>query len=126
MKQQDLVNEAFEIMENVRKTLSSYDIDSKGQRIDQIELDTYMDDEMNTSVEVTSFWQCNMVLDSPGVYTMDKDILNCTNDKIINITEDNVTLDCDGHNITGNNTFNQYGIYSSQFNTTTKNCNIRV
>ena len=40
------------------------------------------------------------------------------------VTAANVTLDCAGYSITGNNSSSTYGIYSSQFNTTIKNCNI--
>ena len=36
----------------------------------------------------------------------------------------NVTVDCQGKSIIGTNTTGTYGIYSSQFNTTVKNCNI--
>jgi hypothetical protein len=40
------------------------------------------------------------------------------------IAADNVTLDCDGHNITGNNSTSTYGVYSTKYNTTVKNCYI--
>ena len=36
----------------------------------------------------------------------------------------NVTIDCAGYSITGDNTSNHYGVYSNQFNTTIRNCNI--
>jgi len=41
-----------------------------------------------------------------------------------NVSAQNVTLDCNGYGIIGNNTSSTYGIYSNQFNTTVKNCNI--
>jgi parallel beta-helix repeat protein len=41
-----------------------------------------------------------------------------------NITAQNITINCNGYSITGNNTTSTYGIYSNQFNTTIKNCNI--
>ncbi|MFA6328553.1 MAG: LamG-like jellyroll fold domain-containing protein, partial [Candidatus Micrarchaeia archaeon] len=42
-----------------------------------------------------------------------------------NVTAQNVTINCNGYSITGTNTTNTSGIYSNQFNTTIKNCNIR-
>jgi hypothetical protein len=36
----------------------------------------------------------------------------------------NVTIDCGGYATTGSNTTGTYGIYTNQFNTTIKNCNI--
>ncbi len=42
----------------------------------------------------------------------------------INITVENISLNCDKYNIIGNNSTSTYGIYSNQFNTTIKNCNI--
>ncbi|HIH30706.1 TPA: hypothetical protein HA243_04855, partial [Candidatus Micrarchaeota archaeon] len=36
----------------------------------------------------------------------------------------NLTIDCAGATITGNNSSNSYGIYSNGFNTTIQNCNI--
>ena len=41
-----------------------------------------------------------------------------------NITAANVTLDCKGFSITGNNASNTVGVYSTQLNTTVENCNI--
>jgi len=38
------------------------------------------------------------------------------------ITAPNVTLDCNGYSITGNNITSTYGFYSDQFNTTIRNC----
>ena len=41
-----------------------------------------------------------------------------------NVTAQNVTLNCNGYSVTGNNASSTYGVYSNQFNTTIKNCNI--
>jgi len=41
-----------------------------------------------------------------------------------NVTAANITLDCQGKSISGNNYYPTYGIYSGQFNTTIKNCSI--
>lgn len=42
----------------------------------------------------------------------------------LNITAANVTLDCNGHSITGNNSTGAYGIITSAANTTIRNCNV--
>jgi len=42
-----------------------------------------------------------------------------------NITAENVTLDCAGYSITGDNSSTTYGVYTNKFNTTVKNCNIK-
>jgi hypothetical protein len=39
-----------------------------------------------------------------------------------NVSKANVTLDCAGFSLTGNNATGQYGVYSTVFNTTIKNC----
>ena len=49
---------------------------------------------------------------------------NITGATCFNVTAANVTLDCAGYSITGTNTSSTYGVYSTQFNTTVKNCNI--
>ena len=36
----------------------------------------------------------------------------------------NITLDCNGYTTTGNDIVGTYGVYSDQFNTTVRNCNI--
>ncbi|MCX6773088.1 MAG: right-handed parallel beta-helix repeat-containing protein [Candidatus Micrarchaeota archaeon] len=41
-----------------------------------------------------------------------------------NINAANATLDCNGYSINGSNITSTYGIYSNQFNTTIRNCNI--
>ena len=41
-----------------------------------------------------------------------------------NVTAENITIDCAGYSVTGNNTTDTYGVYSDQFNTTITNCNI--
>ena len=65
---------------------------------------------------------CNQNLASPNtVYTMTQN-RTAAGTNCYNITAANVTLDCMGHTILGNNTQNTYGIYSNQPNTTIKNC----
>jgi hypothetical protein len=45
-----------------------------------------------------------------------------SSDTCFTIAAANVTLDCDGHTITGNNVAATYGVDSSQYNSTIKNC----
>ena len=40
------------------------------------------------------------------------------------VTAANITLNCNGYSITGNNATGTRGVYSTQFNTTIQNCNI--
>ena len=42
-----------------------------------------------------------------------------------NVTAANVTINCNGFTITGNNASSYYGITTNAFNTTIKNCNIQ-
>jgi len=48
-----------------------------------------------------------------------------SNATCFNISAENVTINCAGHTITGNNTSSTYGIYSNQANTTITNCIIQ-
>ena len=41
-----------------------------------------------------------------------------------NVQAQNVTIECNGLSITGDDSNNTYGIFSNQFNTTIENCNI--
>jgi len=42
-----------------------------------------------------------------------------------NVTAANITIDCKGYTITGNNATGTFGVYSNSYNTTVKNCIIR-
>jgi len=42
----------------------------------------------------------------------------------LTVSAENVSIDCAGYSITGNNSTATYGIYSDQFNTTIKNCGV--
>ncbi|MCA9397785.1 right-handed parallel beta-helix repeat-containing protein, partial [candidate division WWE3 bacterium] len=85
--------------------------------------DTYLEDRANTTVSLPSLWKCGASLDTPGTYTMTQDIQNCTNDYIINITVDNVTLDGNGHLINGTGS---YGIYVTASNVTIRNAMVNL
>ncbi|MFA6073202.1 MAG: right-handed parallel beta-helix repeat-containing protein [Candidatus Woesearchaeota archaeon] len=64
---------------------------------------------------------CGIV--SSGSHILSSDI-SINDSTCINITGASVVLDCAGHSIIGNNASSTYGIYSAQFNTTIRNCNI--
>ena len=53
--------------------------------------------------------------------TMNTD-LSIDNSNCFNITAQNITVDCNGFSMTGNNASNTNGIFSDKFNTTIKNC----
>jgi hypothetical protein len=85
-----------------------------------VEFDYIVDPSANDSSN--DVYQCG-TLDSPGNYQMNQSITNNSlNDNCINITSENVTLDCAGFYISSIN--NVTGIYSNQFNTTIRNCNV--
>jgi len=80
-----------------------------------------------TSVEYIS--NCTN-LNSSGIWYLTQDIIDSTAVTCMNITAENVTLDCQDHKIDGTFTLNgasgdnKYAIYSNQFNTTIRNCEI--
>ncbi|MFA5077461.1 MAG: LamG-like jellyroll fold domain-containing protein, partial [Candidatus Micrarchaeia archaeon] len=55
--------------------------------------------------------------------TMNGD-LNATGTNCFNVTASNVSINCAGFTISGNNTFNTQGVYTTVFNTSVRNCNI--
>src|SRR3990172_9643122 len=79
-----------------------------------------------SSISIMSF-----VTAACGVLSSPNDVTTLTGNESIdgatcfNVTAQNVTLDCAGYNITGNNTADTYGVYSNQLNTTVKNCAIQ-
>jgi len=64
------------------------------------------------------------VLDSQNtIYNLVKNIVdNTLTDNCINITAENITIDCQGHSITSEDNFT--GVYSNQVNATIRNCNV--
>jgi hypothetical protein len=72
-----------------------------------------------TVLEVGTITECS-VLDQPGTYRLTQDILNSDALTCMNITAQNVVLDCQGNTIDGIGSGD--GVYSNQFNTTVKNC----
>jgi parallel beta-helix repeat protein len=67
-----------------------------------------------------------MNLSTPNmVYKLTSNISLSSGSNCLNITAENVTLDCQGRSITGSGKSNgERGVYSNQPNTTVKNCNI--
>jgi parallel beta-helix repeat protein len=73
---------------------------------------------------VTNVSACGGSINSAGTtYTLNQSINN-TGATCISIGASNIIFDCQGFSISGNNSSNTYGIYSSQLNTTIRNCNI--
>ena len=65
------------------------------------------------------------ILDSPGNYVMNQSITNNSlTGPCINITAQNITLDCAGFYIKSDDA--KAGVYSNQINTTIKNCNVTM
>jgi len=69
---------------------------------------------------------CGEALGIAGkTYYLDQNILdNSLTSDCITITAENVTLDCQGYSISSDDAYS--GVYSNQFNTTIKNCNISM
>jgi len=64
------------------------------------------------------------VIDAPGTYYLVQDILNSGTSGCINITANNVSFDCQGHTIQGNDVAD-YGIYVYRTSATTTNVTIK-
>lgn len=64
---------------------------------------------------------CSTLSTSDTTYTLNQSI-NASSGTCINVSANNVTIDCNGYSITGGGTGS--GVYSEQFNTTVRNCNI--
>jgi len=65
---------------------------------------------------------CGSLASANTVYTLNASISNSST--CFTIAAENITLDCAGFSITGNNTTNSYGIYGTFRNATIRNCNI--
>ena len=84
-----------------------------------IEFDYVVDPQANDSSN--NVYQCG-TLDSPGTYLMNQSIINDTLvTPCINITSQNITLNCAGYTISSAPPVSL--IYTNQINTTIKNCN---
>ena len=65
---------------------------------------------------------CGTLGTANTIYMLDQNVN--TAGTCFTITAENVTLDCSGYSITGNNASNTHGIYSDRFNTAIGNCQI--
>ncbi|MCA9459265.1 MAG: hypothetical protein KC550_01820, partial [Nanoarchaeota archaeon] len=82
---------------------------------------------MITSSYAPSISSCNNFTSS-GIYTLSSDILNSSVEKCMNISSNNVVLDCQGYSIEGDG-ITKYGIYakrgsSEDANITIQNCHL--
>ena len=67
---------------------------------------------------------CGALITANTVYTMTANA-SINSSTCMIVSADNVTLDCAGFSLTGNNADSTYGVYSNRTNTTIRNCNIR-
>lgn len=65
---------------------------------------------------------CSVLSTAGATYTLTANIANSTSSTCMNITADNVTLNCQGYFIDGKDTAGSNGIYSTKFNSTIQNC----
>ena len=65
---------------------------------------------------------CTSLNTAGATYILTADITNSGASKCMNITAEDITLDCQGHTIDGTDAGGSYGVYSNQYNTTVKNC----
>jgi hypothetical protein len=88
---------------------------------------------MASFVSAIDITNCTNLNTAGAFYNLTVDINNSANLTCINISNDNITLDCYGNNIDGNNSGSSYGIYArgnpttaatSSSNITIQNCNI--
>ena len=89
--------------------------------------DGSMSSGLNYSANVTILegilTACQNLSIANQLYTMGQSV-SINGYSCFNITAANVTLNCAGYTLTGNNTTNTYGVYSNQFNTNVQNCRI--
>jgi len=103
------------------------DIDLKCNITDQPDL--YYNASSENSNESTvkvidpkNLMDCSVLDQEGATYNLTKDITNSDASPCMNITAQNVILDCQGNIIDRNDTYGGDGIHSNQFNTTIKNC----
>jgi hypothetical protein len=85
---------------------------------------------INNTVEIipalgATITDCQLLDEFGESYSLTQNITkNDLEDNCINITAENIVLDCQGNYISSDDDF--AGVYSNQFNTTIKNCNISM
>ncbi|MCK5176448.1 MAG: right-handed parallel beta-helix repeat-containing protein, partial [Candidatus Aenigmarchaeota archaeon] len=76
------------------------------------------------SVSASTISNCS-VLDVPNtLYYITADILDSSTTTCINISAENITVECQNHIIDGINTVGTYGVYANNINATIRNCQI--
>jgi len=73
---------------------------------------------------VTQITACEQPLNASGEWYYLSGNLSISGATCLNVIAANITLDCAGFSITGNNSTGTFGIYTNQFNTTIRGCNI--
>ena len=76
-----------------------------------------------TLVVNASVSACGSLPGAGALYTLNQSV-SINGSTCFTVAAANVTLDCNGFSITGNNSASTNGIYSHQYNTTIRNCNI--
>lgn len=71
----------------------------------------------------TTISSCQNLSSAGTTYTLNQSV-SISGQNCFNITAANITLDCAGVTISGNNAVSTNGIYSAEFNTTIRNCMI--
>ena len=71
----------------------------------------------------TTVSSCANLSSAGETYTLNQSV-SINGSSCFNIIAQNVTLDCAGHSVVGNNATGTYGAYSDKRNTTIKNCDI--
>ena len=81
----------------------------------------YLNSEHEIKVEESPYHLYNCTnITQPGTYYLTKDITDSSATYCMNISANNVILDCQGHLIDGTDNSNTYGIYSNKLNITIK------
>ena len=106
------------LLTNLQNSQNTFDLRILGGTI---ELDHIVDP---LAYNGTTVYQCG-IINASGTYIMNQSITNDTlMTHCINITVQDVTLDCAGYSITSISNFS--GIFSNEQNTTIRNCNISM
>lgn len=68
---------------------------------------------------------CSSLTSAGSTYTLNASVSNSAYEKCMNITADNITLNCQNNLLDGVDGLGSYGIYSDNFNTTLYNCDLQ-
>lgn len=77
------------------------------------------------NVSAINIDNCSLLDTAGEIYNLTQDIDDSSNTTCVNVTADNVTLDCNGYKIDGVYSSSTYGVYAfGRDNVTVKNCNV--